>query len=224
MDGILLVDKEKGMTSHDVVHHIRKRFGIKKVGHAGTLDPNATGLLVILLGGYTRRSADLMGQEKEYFAVMKFGEKTDTGDSDGKVIESFPVNVSKDDIIRVMDMFRGEIEQVPPMFSAKKHKGKKLYDLARKGIEVERPPVRVVIKEIEIVNFDIPFVEFRVVCSKGTYIRQLADDIGQRLGCGAHLVELRRSRSGDFSVENAVSMDAIRAMDGEKLNESILRI
>lgn len=224
IEGILIVDKEKGMTSHDVVGLVRKRFAIKKVGHAGTLDPAATGVLVLLLGKATKLSGSLMNEEKEYTATMKLGERTDSGDADGKVIAEKDVNISEDEIRRAVLSFSGEIEQVPPMVSAKKINGKRLYALARKGIEVERAPVKIHVKEMEVTDIDIPYVTFRTVCSKGTYIRQLADDIGELLGCGSHLVELRRLRSGDFTLDKAVTMDELRSFDGETLNESIARL
>ncbi len=222
--GILIVDKPKGMTSHDVVALVRRHFRIKKVGHAGTLDPNATGVLVLLLGKATKLSETFLNQDKEYEAVMKLGEKTDSGDAEGKVIKVAEVRITEDELRKVIDDFRGEIEQVPPMFSAKKIDGKKLYKLARKGLEVKREPRKVWIKEIEVKNVSVPLVHFRVVCSKGTYIRQLADDIGDALGCGANLAELRRTRSGEFDLAKAVTFDVLSEMDREEFYESILRI
>ncbi len=222
--GILIVDKEKGMTSHDVVNAVRRKFAIKKVGHAGTLDPNATGVLVLLLGAATKSSGKFAGEDKEYVAVMKLGEKTDSGDSDGKLVSSREVLVSEDDIKGVVPGFLGETEQVPPMVSAKQVNGKRLYKLARKGVEVKREAKKITIKAIDVIKIDMPFVEFRVVCGKGTYIRQLAEDIGEKLGCGAHLTELRRTRSGSFSIEQAISFSDLVGMDREKLYENIVRI
>ena len=222
--GILIVDKQKGMTSHDVVDLIRRRFRIKKVGHAGTLDPNATGVLVILLGKATKSSDTFLNEEKEYTAVMKLGERTDSGDSAGKVVEVKDADVAGDAIRSAADEFVGEIDQVPPMVSAKQVGGKRLYKLARKGIEVEREARRVNITSIVIGRVDMPYVEMDVVCSKGTYIRQLADDIGQKLGCGAHLTELRRTRSGAFSLDKAVTVDDLVKMDEATLDENIIRI
>jgi tRNA pseudouridine55 synthase len=224
VSGILLVDKEKGMTSHDVVALVRRRFGIKKVGHAGTLDPNATGVLVLLLGKATKLSGRFLADDKEYEAVMKLGERTSSADSDGDVISNRTVRVTKKDIEDAVRSFQGEIEQIPPMVSAKKVKGERLYKLARKGIEVERKPVRVHIKKIEVKRIDIPFVFFRTVVSKGTYIRQLADDIGEKLGSGAHLTDLRRLRSGEFSLEKALSVSSLKNMKKEDLDENIARI
>ncbi len=222
--GILVVDKEKGMTSHDVVKMVRRRFAIKKVGHAGTLDPNATGTLVLLLGKATRLSGRFLNEDKEYAAVMKLGERTDSGDRDGKLVSVREVRSPEEEIRDVMAGFLGEIEQVTPMVSARRVNGKRLYKLARKGIEVERKPKKIVIKEMEVSGIDVPFVSFRTVCSKGTYIRQLADDIGERLGCGAHLTELRRLRSGSFSLERAVPFSALLNMNRKVLDESIIRV
>ena len=211
--GVLVVDKAKGMTSHDVVDRVRRQFRINKVGHAGTLDPNATGVLVLLLGKATKLSGNFISQEKEYEAVMKLGERTDSADSDGEVTMTREVSVSKETIVEAAKKFTGEIDQIPPMYSAKKVNGKKLYDLARKGIEVERRPKKVTIKEFEIKKVDLPFVSFRVVSSSGTYIRQIAHDLGEALGCGAHLTDLRRMRSGEFGIEKAVPLDKLYKMD-----------
>lgn len=222
--GMLIVDKEKGMTSHDVVNVVRRKFSIKKVGHAGTLDPNATGVLVLLLGKATKLSGKLIRDDKEYIATMKLGEKTASGDCDGKITSIRNVNVSNEDIIAVISEFTGEIEQIPPMVSAKKINGQRLYKLAHKGIEVKREPVKINIIDMEVLEIDLPFVRFRTTCSKGTYVRQLADDIGDRLGCGAHLSELRRIRSGEFSIDGAVTFSDLKNMDKRELDESILRI
>ncbi|MBU1083488.1 MAG: tRNA pseudouridine(55) synthase TruB [Candidatus Omnitrophota bacterium] len=222
--GILVVDKKIGVTSHDVVARVRKNFGVKKVGHAGTLDPNATGVLVLLLGKFTKMSGIFLNQDKEYTAVVKLGERTESGDSDGKVVSERPVTVKEKEIRAVVLGFKGESEQVPPMFSAKKVKGKKLYDLARKGLSVKREPNIINIKEIEVTRIDLPHVGIRVACGKGTYIRQIADDMGEKLGCGAHLTELRRIRSGDFTLSRAIPFDALENMDAERFSESIIRI
>jgi tRNA pseudouridine55 synthase len=224
LSGILVVDKEKGMTSHDVVAIVRKKFMIKKVGHAGTLDPNATGVLVLLLGKATKASDIFLNEEKEYWATLKLGERTDSGDCKGKVTAERTVEAGEDLIRAVVAGFVGEIEQVPPMVSAKRINGKQLYKLARKGIEVAREPRKIVIKKAEIKKIDLPFVEIDVVCSKGTYIRQLADDIGEKLGCGAHLAELRRLRSGDFSIDKAIKFSELIKLDREKLDENIIRL
>ena len=222
--GILIVDKEKGMTSHDVVSFVRRRFKIKKVGHAGTLDPMATGVIVLLLGKATKLSNTFLSQDKEYEAVMKLGEISTTGDSEGVVSVTNCIIPGEKEILKEALAFLGTIKQIPPMFSAKKVKGKPLYKLARKGMHIEREPVDVEIKELEIVEIREPYVKFRVLCSKGTYIRQLASDLGDKLGCGAYLTELRRTLSGEFSLKNAVAYARIKEMDIEGLNESITRI
>ncbi|MDD5634569.1 MAG: tRNA pseudouridine(55) synthase TruB [Candidatus Omnitrophica bacterium] len=224
LSGILIVDKEKNMTSHDVVQFVRRKFSIKKVGHAGTLDPNATGVLVLLLGDATKLSAGLIMDEKEYEAVMKLGEKTDSGDCRGKIVRKIDVNISADVIRKIFLEFTGEIEQVPPMVSAKSVGGKRLYKLALKGIEVERKAQKIFIKKLEIKKIELPYISFDVICSKGTYIRQLADDIGERLGSGGHLTELRRTRSGRFSIDRSISFEKLHGMDRQELGENILRI
>ena len=213
LSGVLVIDKEKGMTSHDVVSAVRKKFSIKKVGHAGTLDPNATGVLVLLVGKATKLSQKYSSQEKEYEATMKLGERTDSGDSEGNIISSGNVTSSEEEIKGVIDSFIGETEQVPPMVSAKQVGGKRLYKLARKGVVVEREPQKIYIKDIKVKKIDLPFVVFTVTCSKGTYIRQLADDVGEKLSSGAHLTELRRLRSGDFSLEDAVKLSDLKTIE-----------
>jgi tRNA pseudouridine55 synthase len=222
--GILVVDKEKGMTSHDVVDVVRRRFAIKKVGHAGTLDPNATGVLVILLGRATKLSGTFLNEDKEYEARMRLGERTDSGDCMGKVVETREVRVSAAEINAAVNSFKGDSKQVPPMVSAKKVKGKRLYKLARKGVEVERVPVSIRVERIGVSGIDLPIVNFSLECSKGTYVRQLAHDIGEKLGCGAHLTELRRTRSGGFTIGQSVSFSELMKMDGDTLDENIIRI
>lgn len=222
--GILLVDKEKGMTSHDVVAAVRRRFSLKKVGHAGTLDPNATGLLILLVGKATKLSNNFLNEDKVYSAEMKLGQRTDSADCKGKIIFEKKVTVTGEEIRAVMAGFIGEIEQIPPMVSAKKINGKKLYKLARAGKIVERPSRKIVIKKLDVLKINIPFVEFRVECSKGTYIRQLADDIGEKLASGGHLTELRRTMSGNFSVRDAITVNRLLKMKKETLCENIIRV
>jgi tRNA pseudouridine55 synthase len=224
VNGILVVDKAGGMTSHDVVAMVRKRFAFKKVGHAGTLDPAATGVLVLLIGRATKLSSRFINDDKEYAATMRLGERTDSGDAEGGIISRSGYDLPEERVREAVHAFKGVIEQVPPMVSAKKVRGKKLYEMARRGITVRREPVKVEIREIEVIGIRLPDVEFRVTCSKGTYIRQLADDIGQELGCGAHLTALRRLRSGDFTLEKAVPAERLRTMEREELDESISRI
>jgi tRNA pseudouridine55 synthase len=208
--GIALVDKPEGLTSHDVVDFVRRKFGFKKVGHAGTLDPMATGLLIILLEGFTKRSVHFSNYDKEYEAELCLGARSDTGDREGKITEKKDWRLgvrSAGDVERVFASFRGEIRQVPPMYSAKKIKGKKLYELARKGKTVAREPRAVTIKEIKILDAAFPRVSFYVKCSKGTYIRQLAHDLGEKIGAGAYLAALRRTGVGPFKIRDAVSCD-----------------
>jgi tRNA pseudouridine55 synthase len=213
LNGILIIDKPPGMTSHDVVEVIRRKIHYKKVGHGGTLDPLATGLLVILVGRATKQSSRFMASDKAYDSTMTLGIVTDTGDGAGKVIfESSEVNVTSDKIAETFSEFKGEIFQIPPMVSAIKYKGRKLYELAREGQVVERLPRKVHIHELEMVEFSPPKISFRVVCSRGTYIRALCEDIGKRLGCGAYLSQLRRIRVGHLTIRDAITVDAIGRM------------
>ncbi len=214
MDGILIVDKPQGFTSHDVVDFIRKKFGFKKVGHAGTLDPMATGLLVILIGKYTKASNTFLNEDKEYDATLVLGATSDTGDAWGN-IRPCPNSgkILRPDIENVFNKFLGPIDQVPPSYSAKKFKGKKLYELARIGIELKLEPRRIFINSLQILNINIPEVSFKIICSKGTYVRQLCADIGASLGCGAYLSRLRRTRSGNFGIKNAVSVEELKSLD-----------
>ena len=216
--GILLIDKPSGLTSHDIVAAIRKRSGIRKVGHAGTLDPMATGLLLLLLGSYTKRSLFFSGFDKEYEAVIRLGIATDTGDREGTVIaqrEIDGVSLSEDFMTRCISSFRGTLQQVPPMYSAKKIGGKKLYQYARKGMAVEREPRMVTIQKMEIADIALPYIRILVACSKGTYIRQLAHDIGEKIGCGAHLASLRRTGIGPFSIQDAIPFNSLFVVTGE---------
>jgi tRNA pseudouridine55 synthase len=224
MSGILLVDKPKSMTSHDVVDFIRKKFGVKKVGHAGTLDPSATGLLVILVGKATKLSSRLSGSDKVYEGVLTLGKKTDSGDADGKtVLEGSVEKVSEADIRGTFRSFEGDIEQVPPMISAIHHKGRRLYELARKGREVPREARKINISRLEISGIDLPDVRFSVTCSKGTYIRKLCDDIGDKLGCGGYLSRLRRIRSGDFNIDGAANLDRIKTFTPGEMMARLLK-
>lgn len=212
-DGALLVDKPAGPTSHDVVDAIRRHLKLKKVGHAGTLDPNATGLLIILLGRGTKLSEKLMGGDKVYEGVCKFGETTDSYDSDGELVASLPVMpMTLEDINEVSATFIGDLMQIPPMVSAVKKDGVPLYKLARKGIEVERKPKLVHIFKFRFTSYTEPSGHFRVACTKGTYIRSLIHDLGQKIGCGAHLTSLRRLVSGSFDVADAIRFeDAVKS-------------
>ncbi len=203
MTGILLVDKPENWTSHDVVARLRGVTGEKRIGHSGTLDPMATGLLVVFLGRATRAVQFAEADEKTYIAGLRLGVTTDTQDSTGSVLSRSAAIPDRAEVEAVTERFRGEIEQIPPMYSAVKKDGKKLYELARKGVEVERKPRRVTISGLEILSGGGDEYTLRVRCSKGTYIRTLCHDIGQTLGCGGCMSALRRTRAGAFSVEQA---------------------
>ena len=221
--GILLVDKPPDWTSHDVVNCVRRRFRVRKVGHCGTLDPIATGLLVLVLGRATKISSRLTSQDKTYAGTMRLGVETFTQDRDGEVVATADIaGVSHEDIRRVAAQFTGEILQTPPMVSAKKKDGKPLYKLARKGQVVEREPRSVTVHSLSIGKIAVPDVEVEISCSKGTYIRTLCSDMGRELGCGAHLLDLRRLHSGIFDVADAYSMDEIKTWDREKLLATII--
>lgn len=213
VEGILLVNKPKGMTSFGLVSLLRRRLGVKKIGHAGTLDPNATGVMVMLIGRqFTRLSDTLLTSDKEYIGEVHLGIKTDTYDNEGTVLERSELQPTLAELQEVLTKFQGEIDQVPPMYSAKKINGKKLYDLARKGLEIERKAVKVHL-ETELISYQYPFIKLRVKCSKGTYIRSIAHEIGELLGCGAHLSNLLRTRSGSFLLENCIDGEKIKAPD-----------
>ena len=210
IEGLILVNKPSGITSHDVVDFVRNRLGIKKVGHAGTLDPLAEGLLVVLVGRYTKFFKRFVEFRKEYIGVLKLGETTTTGDSEGKILKKTSYdNITEDDIHMAFKGFLGEIEQVPPMVSAKRIEGKRLYSLARKGITVERKPQKINIYKLEVLDISLPLVEFYVQCSKGTYIRKLAEDMGEKLGCGAHIIKIQRKAIGPFKLDDAVGLNKI---------------
>jgi len=214
MDGILVIDKPAGITSHDVVDTVRRRFNMRRVGHAGTLDPMATGVLVILMGKATKLSNTFMSEDKEYIATLFLGKATDTQDSEGRVVREKKLSGLEGDSVRkALGSFVGEMMQVPPMVSAKKYKGKKLYELARKGKTVKREPCPITVREIELLNFDPPEIVFRVRCSKGTYVRTLCEDIGKSLGYPAHMSALKRTRSGRFSLQEASELDNIGEKD-----------
>lgn len=213
VDGVLLLDKPQGMTSNDALQKARRLFSAAKGGHTGTLDPMATGLLPLCFGEATKFSADLLDADKTYEAVLKLGVTTDSGDAEGRVVATAPVEVTWARVLEVLPRFSGDIQQVPPMHSALKRDGRPLYELARKGIEVEREPRAVSIHAIECLAFEGGSVTLRVSCSKGTYIRVLAADIGQALGCGAHLIALRRTRVGDLDLNGALTLTALDAID-----------
>lgn len=224
-DGILLVDKPPKLTSHDVVDKVRRHFGFKKVGHCGTLDPLATGLLILVLGKATKLSEKLLSDNKDYEGTLRLGITTDSQDADGKVTKTNEVPpLTEEQIRQTFGKFVGDIYQTPPMVSAIKQGGKPLYKLARKGIEVAREPRLVHIFEFRVTETALPDIKFLLRCSKGTYVRTLCDDIGNVLGCGGHLAQLRRIRSGSFSITNAHTLDAILATPHDELTRWITPI
>lgn len=211
VEGVLNVDKPQGLTSHDVVNHVRRISGIRRVGHAGTLDPLATGVLLLCLGRTTRLVEYLVGQPKTYEAVIRLGQATNTYDAEGEIVAERPVAVGIDDITAALSRFRGVIQQRPPIYSAIKKGGRPLYKLARQGIAMEAPLRTVTIYELQLLSWTIPLLAVRVVCSAGTYIRSLAHDLGQVLGCGGHLAALRRTAVGVFKVETAIPLAELNA-------------
>lgn len=212
MDGIINIYKPKGITSYDVIRIIKKEFNFKdKIGHGGTLDPIGEGVLILCLGNMTKISNKFLNFDKEYIAEVLLGIKTDTDDIDGKIIEEKKLeNLEEKKIIGVIKSFEGEIEQIPPFVSAIKYKGKPLYKYYRKGIKIQPLPRKVTIKKIEILKIDLPFVEFKVLCSKGTYIRSLCRDIGEKLGCGGTQNKLIRTKVGPFKIEDSVKIENLR--------------
>lgn len=218
MDGLILINKQKGFTSHDVVNVIRKKLNTKKVGHTGTLDPNATGVLPILIGKGTKISKYLMEHDKTYIATIKLGEKTDTGDSEGQVIEekSIPKDLRKEDINDVLQNFFGKQKQVPPMYSAIKINGKKLYEYAREGKEVKLEAREIEIYKIELLEYQNNKIKFEVECSKGTYIRTLCEDIAKKLGTVGYMEELQRTKVNNFRIEDSILLDDITLENAEK--------
>ena len=223
LDGAILIDKPSGPTSHDVVDAIRRQFRIKKVGHCGTLDPNATGLLIIVLGRGTKLSERLMGDDKVYEGTMKFGEETNSYDADGELTGSSPVSpMTLDQLNAEAASFIGDQMQIPPMVSAIKKDGVPLYKLARQGIEVEREPRLVHIYNFRFTEYVEPLGTFKLACTKGTYVRSVAHDLGKKLGCGAHLATLRRSVSGKFDVAEATPLDAVLKLSPVELEKKVI--
>src|SRR2546422_3912323 len=222
MDGVLLLDKPVGVSSNRALQEVKKLFGAKKAGHAGTLDPLASGLLLVLFGEATKFAGPLLDADKEYFATLKLGERTSTGDAEGRLLEKKAAEVWNREVLAGLDRFRGEIEQLPPMHSALKRDGVPLYKLARRGETVERSLRQVEIFELVKLRFETPRLEIRVRCSKGTYIRTLAEDIGNALGTGAHLTALRRTGCGPFRVADAVTLEALTALQEAGRRERLL--
>ncbi len=223
LDGALLVDKPAGPTSHDVVDMIRRQFNIKKVGHCGTLDPNATGLLIIVLGRGTKLSEKLMSDDKVYEGAIRFGETTSSYDTDGDLISSMPVPpLTLEQLNEAAAEFVGDLMQTPPMVSAVKKSGVPLYRLARKGVEVEREPRLIHIYSFRFNAYAEPLGHFRLACTKGTYVRSIAHEIGQKLGCGAHLATLRRISSGKFDVAQSIQFEEMLKLTTRQLEPLVI--
>ena len=210
ISGVLVIDKPIGYTSHDIVQIVRRGTHIRRAGHTGTLDPRASGVLVVLLGPAVRLSEYVSASKKRYQAVIQLGANTDTYDSEGVITDTFDVNVTEDEFEAALGDFVGEIEQVPPPYSAVKVRGRKAYDMARKGETVELDPRNVTVYNMELLEWAPPEVVVDVFCSSGTYVRSLAYDLGAQLGCGAHLVGLRRTKSGQFTLRNAIPLQKLR--------------
>jgi tRNA pseudouridine55 synthase len=225
-DGVLLIDKPSGCTSHDVVDYVRNRFHFKKVGHCGTLDPLATGLLMLVIGKATKIQDLLMAEDKEYAGTMELGKTTDSQDADGKVLETKPVPpLTAEEIHAAFKKYTGDFYQMPPMVSALKKQGVPLYKLARAGKTVEREPRLVTISSYLIDEIALPLIRFRIQCSKGFYVRTYCHDIGQDLGCGAHLVQLSRLKSGNFSLQRSMAWETLQKMnDARELLPSLLTL
>lgn len=223
LDGALLIDKPSGPTSHDVVAMIRRKFNIEKVGHCGTLDPQATGLLIIVLGRATKLSEKLMSSDKVYEGLIKFGESTDSYDADGQLVSSLPIPpMTVEELNEAGTSFLGDQMQIPPMVSAVKMAGVPLYKLARKGIEVERKPRLIHIYTFRFSDYNEPLGRFKLACTKGTYVRSVAHELGQKLGCGAHLATLRRSASGRFDVSEAIKLDDLLKLSLAEVQQRVI--
>lgn len=221
--GVLLVDKPTDHTSHDVVARLRGKLQMKKIGHAGTLDPMATGLLIMLIGKATRISQYLISLDKEYTGTIEFGKITDSQDAEGRVMETRPVPpMSRAEVEQAMQGFLGDQYQMPPMYSAIKIDGVPLYKKARKGEEVEREPRFIRVSGFELTGFELPRIDFRLRCSKGTYVRTIAHDLGQKLGCGAHLAALRRTATDKFNVSQALTLDQIMSMSLPEIEQRLI--
>jgi tRNA pseudouridine55 synthase len=222
-DGALLIDKPAGPTSHDIVDVVRRQFQIKKVGHCGTLDPNATGLLILLLGRGTKLSEKLMSDDKIYAGTMKLGETTASYDADGELVASLPVPpLTLEQLNETAASFIGDQMQTPPMVSAVKIKGVPLYKMARKGIEVERKARLIHIYKFQFSHYEEPLAHFRIACTKGTYVRAIAHELGQKVGCGAHLLTLRRLVSGKFTVEGAMPFEDVLKLSNPELEKRVI--
>jgi tRNA pseudouridine55 synthase len=221
VDGVLLLDKPKGLSSNHALQAARRLFSAAKAGHTGTLDPMATGLLPLCFGEATKFSGELLNADKRYRARVQLGITTDTADAEGVVLKKAPVDMEQSQLENVMSEFFGEISQIPPMHSALKRDGKPLYEYARAGIELERAPRQIRIHELRLLAWEAPFFEFDVLCSKGTYVRTLAADIGDRLGCGAHLTALRRTAIGSLRIEDAIGLDELEMLTEAQREEKL---
>ena len=210
--GVFLLDKPQGMSSNDIMQKVKRIFQANKAGHTGALDPLATGMLPICLGEATKFSQFLLDADKRYLVTAKLGERTDTSDAEGQIVETRDVNVKTPEILTALEQFRGDILQVPTMFSALKHNGKPLYEYARQGITVEREARPITIFELNFIEYNAPYLTLEVHCSKGTYIRTLVDDLGEVLGCGAHVTMLRRTAVADYPTEKMLDWNALQAL------------
>lgn len=223
LDGALLIDKPAGPTSHDVVDAVRRHFRLQKVGHCGTLDPAATGLLILVLGKATKLSEKLMSDDKVYEGAIKFGETTDSYDADGELVTSLPVPLlTLEELNTLAETFVGDQMQTPPMVSAVKVNGVPLYKMARKGVEVERKARLIHIYRFHFSKYEEPFAEFRIACTKGTYIRTIAHELGQKIGCGAHLQNLHRSVSGKFDCKDAIPYEDVFKLTSSDLEKRVI--
>ena len=224
LNGILLLDKPAGYTSNQALQKVKRIYSACKAGHTGSLDPIATGLLPLCFGEATKVSQFMLDSDKRYWARIQLGVETRTYDSEGEVVATNPVSVSKRDVERELKKFMGEIEQLPPMYSAVKIDGEALYKLARKGVEVERQPRTITIHELKLEAFEGEFIELDMTCTKGTYVRTLAHDLGQNLGCGAHVVGLRRLQVGDFDVEETITLETLETLPPEERDALLLPV
>ncbi len=225
LEGILLVDKPQGPTSHDIVSRLRRKLQMKRIGHAGTLDPMATGLLIMLIGKATKASQFLIGQDKIYQGTLELGKSTDSQDADGEVVEEKPVpELTESQVLEIMSGFLGDQYQTPPMFSAKKIDGVPLYKLARKGETIEREPRFIHVRRFDLLEINMPDIRFELISSKGTYVRTIAHDLGQRVGCGAHLKQLRRTGSGDLRIEQARTLEEIESSSITEIRRMLLPV
>jgi tRNA pseudouridine55 synthase len=225
LEGVLLVDKPTDHTSHDVVARLRRKLNMKRIGHAGTLDPMATGLMILLIGKATRISQYLTSLDKDYEGTIELGKVTDSQDAQGEVLETRPVPpLTEAEVVAAFNGFLGDQYQIPPMYSAIKIDGVPLYKSARKGLEVEREPRFIRVQRFELTRFAPPQLDFRLRCTKGTYVRTIAHDLGQRLGCGAHLSALRRTATDKFNIGQALTLDQIEALSISEIEKRLIPV